>query len=218
MASIHASYRAKANLELIELARSLRVNLRVVRAQSNYLVLSITAIYRWEGKSAIEWHQKYCLFREITTVKLCLWLFTQTYFHCWDAVRLSLLWSENTVKGDCSAVSPRSRLLCLGCIRPARLPGPFTETVLGLIIPSCASSPSPAGLRVPVSSAKTPQLHRSQGETEKHTHDRSAHLWTHLKSNVRHWFLHHWGRIVSVLLCCAASTLHAGCRRGGATN
>lgn len=58
MASFHASYRAKANLELIELARALIVNLRVVRALANYLVLSITAIHRWEGKSANEWHHK----------------------------------------------------------------------------------------------------------------------------------------------------------------
>lgn len=75
-------------------------------------------------------------------------------------------------KGDCGAFGPRSRLLRLGRIRPAWLPGPFTETVLGLIIPSCASSPSPAGLRVPASSAKTPQSLRSQGETERKAHAR----------------------------------------------
>lgn len=46
MASVHASYGAKANLELMELARSLIVNFRLVGAPANYLVLSITAIHR----------------------------------------------------------------------------------------------------------------------------------------------------------------------------
>lgn len=61
----------------------------------------------------------------------------------------------------------QSKLLSLGDAGPGWLHGPFMETVLGLIIPSCASSPSPAGLRVPVSSANTPHSHWSQGETHR---------------------------------------------------
>lgn len=57
--------------------------------------------------------------------------------------------------------------------------GPFMETVLSLIIPSCASSPSPAGLCAPVSSASTPHSQQSQGElqsphTHTHTHARTC--------------------------------------------
>lgn len=37
MAGFHASYGAKANLELIKLARSVTVNLRVISTQANYL-------------------------------------------------------------------------------------------------------------------------------------------------------------------------------------
>lgn len=50
---------------------------------------------------------------------------------------------------------------------------------------------------------------------EKHKRGGSAHLCTHLKSNVGYCFLHHLGRIVSVLLCCAACALHAVHRGGG---
>lgn len=111
--------------------------------------------------------QSIVYFRGITPVKLCLWLFIQTFFpllrRCQAAFTVI---TEHSQSRFCSTFGPQTRLLCLGCTRPAWLPGPFMETVLGLIIPSCASSPSPAGLRVPVSSAKTPQSHRSQGETE----------------------------------------------------
>lgn len=168
MASFHALCGAKANLELIELARSLIVNLRVVRVAANYLALSITAIHRWEGKSANEWHHKVLfIFEELHQSSCVFGYLYRHFFHWWDAVRPPLLWSQNTVKGDFAAHSvPKPGCSVWGCTRPARLPCPFMETVLGLIIPSCASSPSPAGLRVPVSSAKTPQSHRSQGETE----------------------------------------------------
>lgn len=168
MASFHALCGAKANLELIELARSLIVNLRVVRAAANYLVLSITAIHRWEGKSANEWHHKVLFIFEELHQSSCV--FGYLYRHFFPLLRRCqaafTVITEHSQRRFCSTFSPQTRLLCLGCTRPARLPGPFMETVLGLIIPSCASSPSPAGLRVPVSSAKTPQSHRSQGETE----------------------------------------------------
>lgn len=89
MASFHASYRAKANLELIELARSLIVNLRVVRAPANYLVLSIAAIHRWEGKSANEWHHKVLFIsRNYNSQAVSLAIYTDTFplLRCCQAV------------------------------------------------------------------------------------------------------------------------------------
>lgn len=101
-------------------------------------------------------------------VKLCLWVFIQTCFHRRVTVGFVPFFSPsdagNTAEGNwCGRY--QSKPLCLEDTGPAWLPGPFMETVLGLIIPSCASSPSPAGLCVPVSSESAPHSHRSQGET-----------------------------------------------------
>lgn len=172
MASFHASYRAKANLELIELARSLIVNLRVVRAPANYLVLSITAIHRWEGESANERHHKVLFIsRYYNSQAVSLAIYTDIFplLRCCQAA-FTVIREHSQMRLQCSRSQIQAALL--GCIRPTRLPGPFMETVLGLIIPSCASSPSPAGLCVPVSSAKTPESHQSQGETAV-----EAHTW-----------------------------------------
>lgn len=77
------------------------------------------------------------------------------------------LWCENTVMETVAQSVPVQAPLCLGDTRPARPPVPFMETVLGLIITSCASSPSPAGLCVPVSSASSTHSHWSQGEAHR---------------------------------------------------
>lgn len=52
MASFHASYRAKANLELIKLARSVTVNLHVISALANYLFrcLHSCIVYHWNAQ------------------------------------------------------------------------------------------------------------------------------------------------------------------------
>lgn len=95
----------------------------------------------------------------------------------------------NTAEGNCCS-RYQSKPLCLEDTGPAWLPGPFMETVLGLIIPSCASSPSPAGLCVLVSSESAPHSHRSQGETrgEVCTHTGPAqqhteHAYEHRQCN-----------------------------------
>lgn len=125
---------------------------------------------------------KYCSFREITTKSSCVFGFLSR--HIFTAESLSdlccFLWSGNTAKGDCGVLSPIPSCSVWGTPGPAWLLVPFMETVLGLIIPSCASSPSPAGLCVPVSSASTPHSHRSQGEIHWRAcaHTQSLHRQT----------------------------------------
>ncbi len=102
MASFHASYRAKANLELIKSARFVTVNLHVISAPANYLVLSMAAMHRWEAMSGIT---VLFMWGNNNKVKLCLWVFIQTHFHCWVAVRVvpfssdqGTQWRETVVK------------------------------------------------------------------------------------------------------------------------
>ncbi|KAJ4945943.1 hypothetical protein JOQ06_023621 [Pogonophryne albipinna] len=91
-----------------------------------------------------------CIQGNYNKFKLCLWYSTFPLLVRCQAFPLIRDQSE----GRPWSRQSRSKLLRLGDTEPSL--ATFTGTVLGLIIPSCASSPSPAGLRVPVSSASTP--------------------------------------------------------------
>lgn len=96
----------------------------------------------WVGMSGTA---KYCSFREITTKSSCVFGFSSRHISTAESLSDSLpffplIWEHSEGKLWCS--QSQSKLLRLGDTRPAWLFGPFMETVLGLIIPSCASSPS----------------------------------------------------------------------------
>lgn len=125
--------------------------------------LSVQCTDERRATSAYEWHHKVAFIwggGKQQSQAVSLGIYPDTFRIC------AFFPSDagNTAEGNwCSRY--RSKPLCLEDTGPAWIPGPFMETVLGLIIPSCASSPSPAGLCVPVSSESTPHSHRSQGET-----------------------------------------------------
>lgn len=120
-------------------------------------------------------------------VKLFLWVFIQAHFPPLSRCRIAALFVPLSLPSDAgtqwkASRRRRSQLQApvSGGQRSSRPVGPSLETVLGLIIPSCASSPSPAGLCVPVSSATAPpRSHRSQGETRGGEADTRARAHAH---------------------------------------
>lgn len=107
MAGFHASYGAKANLELMKLARSVTVNLCVISARANYPVLSVTAMHRREGDGsgwvAAQSIARLGKYQQSRAVSLGLHPDTFPPSRCHICASSLLSW-EHSERGDCGVV------------------------------------------------------------------------------------------------------------------
>lgn len=78
MASVHASYRAKANLEAMELARSVTVNLCVISAPANYVFRCLLSCIVYRCCAQMRVHE----FIQGNNSKVKLWVYIQTHLQC----------------------------------------------------------------------------------------------------------------------------------------